>query len=216
MDSLLRTHCPRQTLIPGLNTSVSTMLKCISMQHSVKIYGVVHNLWTFSLKYLDWPKWCSANSRDHYAYQWLDNVKINKFAKYDPNIPCGSTIMRVFFKWLQPAEMILSRPSAIKKVCWYTCQWLDNVDTHWYAKCDQNMPCGSKITLSLTANGRTNFHSRCSETMFLFILTNNIGNGRTNFHSRCSETMFLFILTNNIIMASRRWTGIIVWKVLTR
>ena len=28
-----------------------------------------------------------ANPRHHFAYQWLDNIKINKYAKFDPNIP---------------------------------------------------------------------------------------------------------------------------------
>ena len=26
----------------------------------------------------------------HFAHQWLDNVKINTYAKFDPNITCGS------------------------------------------------------------------------------------------------------------------------------
>ena len=42
------------------------------------------------------------------------------------------------------AEMMLSKPSSIKKGC-YTCQWLDNVDIHLYAKFEQNIPCGSRV-----------------------------------------------------------------------
>ena len=43
-----------------------------------------------------------------------------------------------------------------KKGC-YICQLLDNVDMHMYAKFDQNIPCGSRVTsiLTITANGRT-------------------------------------------------------------
>ena len=37
------------------------------------------------------------------------------------------------FKSYEPAEMMLSYPSSIKKGC-LTCQWLDNVDKHLYAK----------------------------------------------------------------------------------
>ena len=39
----------------------------------------------------------------------LDNVKINKYAKFDPNIPCGSRVMSVFTNLPQPAEMMLSK-----------------------------------------------------------------------------------------------------------
>ena len=35
----------------------------------------------------------SAKPRHHFAYKWLDNIKINKYAKFDPNIPCGSIVM---------------------------------------------------------------------------------------------------------------------------
>ena len=41
--------CPRQSLVTGLHTGVSTMLKCKGMQNSIKIYGVVQELWAFSL-----------------------------------------------------------------------------------------------------------------------------------------------------------------------
>ena len=34
--------------------------------------------------------------RHRIAYQWLYNVKINKYAKFDLNIPCGSRVMRIF------------------------------------------------------------------------------------------------------------------------
>ena len=41
----------------------------------------------------------------------------------------------------QPAETMLSNPASIYKGC-YTCQWLDKVDMHVYAKLYQNIPCG--------------------------------------------------------------------------
>ena len=39
---------------------------------------------------------------------------------------------------------MLSKASVIKKGV-YAYQWLVNVDTHVYAKFDQNLPCGSRV-----------------------------------------------------------------------
>ena len=52
--------------------------------------------------------------------------------------------------------MVLSKPLSIKKGC-YTCQWLDNVDMHSYAKFDQNISCVSSVMsiYSLTEDGHT-------------------------------------------------------------
>ena len=36
-----------------------------------------------------------AKPRHRFAYQWLDNIKINKFAKFNPNIPCGSRVISI-------------------------------------------------------------------------------------------------------------------------
>ena len=56
------------------------------------------------------------------------------------------------FKNYEPAEMMLSKPSSIKKGC-YTCQWLDSVDMHFY---DPYILCFSKdIGILLTDNGQT-------------------------------------------------------------
>ena len=33
---------------------------------------------------------CLAKHCHRFVYLWLDNVKINTHAKFDPNIPCGS------------------------------------------------------------------------------------------------------------------------------
>ena len=52
--------------------------------------------------------------------------------------------------------MMLNKPSSIKKGC-YTCQWLDNVDMHLYAKLDQNISfvCSVMSIYSLTEDGHT-------------------------------------------------------------
>ena len=34
-----------------------------------------------------------ANPYLRFAYQWLDSIKINKYAKFDPNIPQGSRVI---------------------------------------------------------------------------------------------------------------------------
>ena len=31
-----------------------------------------------------------------FEYQWLDNVKINKYTEFNPNIPCGLRVMIIF------------------------------------------------------------------------------------------------------------------------
>ena len=72
----------------------------------------------------------------------MDTVEINKYAKFDPDIPCGSWVMSIFINWPQPAEMMLSKPSSIKKTVTHAS---DNVDMYFYAKLDQNKPCGSRV-----------------------------------------------------------------------
>ena len=62
----------------------------------------------------------------HFPYQWIDNVKINKYMY--ANTMC--------FKSNDLTKMMLSKPTSIKKG-YFTCQWLDNDDRHLYAKFDQ-------------------------------------------------------------------------------
>ena len=31
----------------------------------------------------------------YFAYQWLKNVKTNKYAKFDNNLPCGPRVMSI-------------------------------------------------------------------------------------------------------------------------
>ena len=45
------------------------------------------------------------------AYQWLDNVKMYKYAKFDQNIPCSSRVMNIFTLRPLPAEMMLGEAS---------------------------------------------------------------------------------------------------------
>ena len=90
---------------------------------------------TISLKDLDRPKWCSSYPCHRFAYQWLDNIKINKYAKFDPNIQCGSWVMSIFTIWPQQAGLMLSKLLSIKR-------WFRNVDMHMYANFYQNIPWG--------------------------------------------------------------------------
>ena len=55
---------------------------------------------------------CYQQPRHHFAYQWLDNVKINKYAKFDPTLPCGSRVLSIYTNWPRLAGLM-----AIKKGC---------------------------------------------------------------------------------------------------
>ena len=85
-------------------TSGKIMLICICIQNVIKICHVVQEWWAFSQsanrRMYGWAdgrlKWCSAKPRHHFAYQYLDNVKIDKYAIFNPNIPCGSWVMSIF------------------------------------------------------------------------------------------------------------------------
>ena len=62
----------------------------------IKIKGLTHAVtWrqifcsrVMSIFTFDRPKWYSVKPRHRFAYQWLDNLKINKYAKVDANIYC--------------------------------------------------------------------------------------------------------------------------------
>ena len=81
----------------------------------------------------DRPKWCSAKPRHRFAYQWLDNVKINKYAKPEPDKPWGSKVMTTTQR--TDAQQTLVHPKRLLHM-----PWLENVDMHLYAKCDEKMP----------------------------------------------------------------------------
>ena len=104
--------------------------RCISMQNLISMYGAVMSIFT------------KRSRPANFAYQWLDNVKINKYAQFDQNMPCGSRVV-------SRREMMLSKPLSIKKGC-YTGKRLDTVDMHLYAKFDQNIPCCSRVMSSTT------------------------------------------------------------------
>ena len=125
-----------KSLVAVLHTSVSTMLKYISIRNLIKIYLDIQELWAFSLKDVDQPIWWSAKPCHRFTYQWLDKVEINKYAKIDPNIPCGSSVMSILLTDHNRLEWCSSNPHPSKKSC-YTCKWLDNVDMHMYANIDE-------------------------------------------------------------------------------
>ena len=75
--------------------------------------------------------------------------KINKYGKHEANIPCGSRVLTTTQR--TDAQQTVVHPKRLLHM-----PWLDNVDMHLYAKCDENMPfCSRIMTFSLTANGRT-------------------------------------------------------------
>ena len=114
------------SLITTLHTCVSIMLKCISMQNLIKTYNAVQELWAFSLKDLNWPKWCSAKPRHPFAYQWLDNIRINKYAKFAPNIPYGSIVTCVWeFLQTDPNRLdnCSANPCRSRKCEWRMNKW---------------------------------------------------------------------------------------------
>ena len=103
-------------LVIFLNTSVLTMLKCIGMQNLIKIYGVVQELWAFTLKDLDRPKWCLEKLR-HNLHRWLDNAKLNSMQNLILIYHAFQRVMNIVIYWPLKAEMMLSKPSSIKKGC---------------------------------------------------------------------------------------------------
>ena len=69
------------------------------------------------------------------SLELLDSVNIDKYAEFDPNIPCGSRVMSIFTKL---PRLMLSKALSVKTEC-YACHWLDNVDMHMYANVDLNI-----------------------------------------------------------------------------
>ena len=131
LTTTCRTY-PRQSHATVLHTSVSKILKCL--QNIIKIYCAVQELRAFSLKYRDRPNWCSAKPHHHFAYQWLENVKIDKYAKFDPNIPCSSRVMSILTNWQQPTQtLVCQKRMLVVRYCWHAFVrniWLKY--TMWY------------------------------------------------------------------------------------
>ena len=87
-----------EVCLPFFHTSGWVMSKYISIQYLNQTYHAVQDLWAFSPKKLDWPKWCSVKPRHIFSYHWLDNVQIQKYTKFEPNIPWGSRVVSIFTK----------------------------------------------------------------------------------------------------------------------
>ena len=65
----------------------------------------------FSLSDHDSPEKASAAPRARFAHQWMHNVEMCEYAKFDSNIPCGSRVMSVFTNWPQ-TDRPINRSSA--------------------------------------------------------------------------------------------------------
>ena len=50
--------------------------------------------------------------RHRFAYQWLDNVKTHKYAKFEPYAPRSSRGMSIFTKRVQMAKKMLGETSS--------------------------------------------------------------------------------------------------------
>ena len=59
----------------------------------------------------------------------MDNVKIQRYTKFEQNIPCGTRVMNIFTKRAQSARMMLDEASS--PLC---TQKLDNVKLQKYLK----------------------------------------------------------------------------------
>ena len=122
---------------------------CKTLQHGCKLCGT--GAWN---DLACWFQWCSAKPRRRFGYQWLDNVTINKYAKYDPNIPCGLRVMSIFTNWPRPARLMVSKASFTKRSR-YACLWFDNISMNTYASFDQNIPCSYEHFNKLLTDGWT-------------------------------------------------------------
>ena len=114
----------RRSLVTVLKISVLAMLKSINMQNFDPNIPCSSRVMSIFIK-TPRPAWQSLR----FAYQWLRNVEINKYAKFAPNIP---------------------------KMGSYACQTLDNATfirtQHLIKICDVHQELQA---FSLTANGWT-------------------------------------------------------------
>ena len=69
----------------------------------------------------------------HYAYQWLDNIKINKACKIWSKYPIKFKSYELFINWPQQGWLMLSQASSNKKGD-FACQCLRNVDMNYKCK----------------------------------------------------------------------------------
>ena len=59
--------------------------------------------------------------RHRFAYQWPDNAKMYKYAKFDQNIPYGSRVMSISTKRPRPAGLMLGEASSPFCIPWPEC-----------------------------------------------------------------------------------------------
>ena len=125
----------RQSLVTVLHGSGLKMLKYISIQNLKWIYHGVQELWSFSLKELDRPKWCSTKPCHRFAWQWLDNIQNLKW------LYLGVQELWAFsLKELDQPKWCSVKPR--HRFAW---RWLDNVKVHKYTKFEVNIPRGSRV-----------------------------------------------------------------------
>ena len=74
-----------------------------------------------------------------FVYQCLDNVEINKCAKFDQNIPCCSRVMSVFTYHYRP------NGCSAKPRPHFAYQLLQNVKMYKYAELDPTIPRDSRV-----------------------------------------------------------------------
>ena len=81
------------SLVTVLHTSSWTILKWISMQ----LYHVVQEFWACSLTTISGTNALKnlALTKGCYACQWLDNVDMHMYAKFDQNILCGWRVIPI-------------------------------------------------------------------------------------------------------------------------
>ena len=53
--------------------------------------------------------------------------------------------MSIFTNGPQPVGQLLSKPVSIRRNVWVCMPVVRNVDIHMYAKCDKNIPYGSRV-----------------------------------------------------------------------
>ena len=54
------------------------------------------------------PQQSLVHQKVCYARQWLDNVSMHMYAKYDQNIPGGSRVVKIFNNWLSMQKVLIS------------------------------------------------------------------------------------------------------------
>ena len=68
-----------------------------------------------------------------------------------------------------------AQQTIVNQKCGFACQWLWNLDMHVYAKCDQNISCGSRVMTIFTnwprMDGHTNSDYRADQRVVQSFLT---------------------------------------------